>query len=86
METFQKRYFQHSLKAAWKLCVMMRQLSISIINTKLDNELFTINNLFANDTQYEKKNKCFDLKVAIVQLVFRRSLDLDNYFANLAKR
>ena len=65
---------------------MMRQLSISIINTKLDNELFTINNLFANDTQNEKKNKCFDLKVAIVQLVFRRSLDLDNYFANLAKR
>ena len=29
-------------------------------------------------TQNEKKNKCFDLKVAIVQLVFRRSLDLDN--------
>ena len=57
---------------------MMRQLSISIINTKLDNELFTINNLFANDTQNEKKNKCFDSKVAIVQLVFRRGLDLDN--------
>ena len=57
---------------------MMRQLSISIINTKLDNELFIINNPFANDTQNEKKNKCFDLKVAIVQLVFRRSLDLNN--------
>ena len=54
--TFQKRYFQHSLKAAWKLCVMMRQPSIPICEYKFRHIwFFTINKLFANDTQDKEK-------------------------------